>query len=48
LRTKEIDCDYAEAGGPFLMIVAGLRTPAGWKMASDVALPIPPPLAGQP
>jgi len=29
---------------PFLMIVIWVRTPAGWKMATDVALPIPPPL----
>lgn len=28
---------------PFLMIVTWVRTPAGWKMATDVALPIPPP-----
>jgi hypothetical protein len=27
---------------PFLMIVTWVRTPAGWKMAADVALPIPP------
>jgi hypothetical protein len=27
---------------PFLMIVIWLRTPSGWKMATDVALPIPP------
>jgi hypothetical protein len=27
---------------PFLMIVTWIRTPAGWKMATDVALPIPP------
>jgi hypothetical protein len=27
---------------PFLMIVTWLRTPSGWKMATDVALPIPP------
>jgi hypothetical protein len=32
---------------PFLMIVTWLRTPVGWKMASDVALPIPPPPASQ-
>jgi hypothetical protein len=29
---------------PFLMIVTWLRTPTGWKMATDVALPIPPTL----
>lgn len=28
---------------PFLMIVTWVRTADGWKMASDVALPIPPP-----
>jgi hypothetical protein len=28
---------------PFLMIVEWVRTPAGWRMATDVALPIPPP-----
>jgi hypothetical protein len=28
---------------PFLMIVTWVRTPDGWKMATDVALPIPPP-----
>jgi hypothetical protein len=27
---------------PFLMIVTWVRTSAGWKMATDVALPIPP------
>jgi hypothetical protein len=27
---------------PFLMIVNWVRTPSGWKMATDVALPIPP------
>jgi len=26
---------------PFLMIVTWVRTPEGWKMASDIALPIP-------
>jgi hypothetical protein len=25
------------------MIVTWVRTPDGWKMATDVALPIPPP-----
>jgi hypothetical protein len=29
---------------PFLMIVEWVRTPAGWRMATDIALPIPPPL----
>lgn len=27
---------------PFLMIVTWVRTPGGWKMATDVALPVPP------
>jgi hypothetical protein len=27
---------------PFLMIVNWIRTPSGWKMATDIALPIPP------
>jgi len=27
---------------PFLMILVWIRTPDGWKMATDVALPIPP------
>jgi hypothetical protein len=31
---------------PFLMIVNWVRTPAGWKMATDVALPVPPPPSG--
>jgi len=28
---------------PFLMIVTWLKVPAGWRMATDVALPVPPP-----
>ncbi len=28
---------------PFLMIATWVRTAAGWKMATDIALPIPPP-----
>jgi hypothetical protein len=28
---------------PFLMIVDWIRTQDGWKMATDIALPIPPP-----
>src|SRR5580704_15779733 len=28
---------------PFLMILAWVRTPEGWRMATDIALPIPPP-----
>jgi hypothetical protein len=31
---------------PFLMIVNWVRTSTGWKMATDIALPIPPPPAG--
>jgi hypothetical protein len=27
---------------PFLMIVTWIRTTAGWKMATDIAVPIPP------
>jgi len=27
---------------PFLMILDWVRTPIGWKMATDIALPIPP------
>jgi hypothetical protein len=27
---------------PFLMIVTWVRMPAGWKLATDIALPIPP------
>jgi hypothetical protein len=27
---------------PFLMIIDWIRTPAGWRMATDIALPIPP------
>lgn len=27
---------------PFLMILAWVRTPEGWRMATDIALPIPP------
>jgi hypothetical protein len=32
---------------PFLMIVDWVRTPRGWKMATDIALPIPPPPRAQ-
>lgn len=28
---------------PFLMIVDWVKTPQGWKMATDIAIPIPPP-----
>jgi hypothetical protein len=31
---------------PFLMIGTWVRTEDGWKMATDVALPIPPPPQG--
>ena len=27
---------------PFLMILEWVRTPDGWRMATDIALPIPP------
>ena len=27
---------------PFLMILEWIRTPAGWKLATDIAIPIPP------
>ena len=32
---------------PFLMILEWVRTPDGWRMATDVALPIPPVPAAQ-
>jgi hypothetical protein len=33
---------------PFLMILNWVRTPEGWRMATDIALPIPPvPAANQ-
>jgi hypothetical protein len=41
----EISVSYAGQTAtpkPFLMIVTWVRTPDGWKMATDVALPIPP------
>lgn len=28
---------------PFLMILDWIKTPGGWEMATDIALPIPPP-----
>jgi hypothetical protein len=31
---------------PFLMILDWVRTPAGWRMATDIALPVPPAPAG--
>ena len=27
---------------PFLMILTWIHTPVGWRMAADIALPIPP------
>jgi hypothetical protein len=33
---------------PFLMIVTWIRTTAGWKMATDIALPIPPAPTAEP
>lgn len=41
----DITVSYAgqtPAPKPFLMIVTWIRTSDGWKMAMDVALPIPP------
>jgi hypothetical protein len=32
---------------PFLMILEWVRTPEGWRMATDIALPIPPAPSGQ-
>jgi hypothetical protein len=32
---------------PFLMILEWIRTPEGWRMATDIALPIPPVPSGQ-
>jgi hypothetical protein len=40
-----ISVGYAGQTGtpkPFLMIVNWVRTPTGWKMAADIALPVPP------
>jgi hypothetical protein len=28
---------------PFLILMDWVKTPAGWKMASDIAIPVPPP-----
>ncbi len=28
---------------PFLILMDWVRTPEGWKMASDIAIPVPPP-----
>jgi hypothetical protein len=47
----EISVSYAGQTAtpkPFLMIVTWVRTPDGWKMATDVALPIPPAPASKP
>jgi hypothetical protein len=33
---------------PFLMILNWVRTPEGWRMATDIALPIPPAPAANP
>ncbi|WP_353062255.1 hypothetical protein RBB77_13195 [Tunturibacter psychrotolerans] len=30
---------------PFLILIDWVKTPAGWKMASDIAIPVPPPPA---
>jgi hypothetical protein len=48
LTYAPLDITVAYAGQtpvpkPFLMIVNWVRTPSGWKMASDIALPIPAP-----
>jgi hypothetical protein len=32
----------AKAGRPFIMVVEWVRTPAGWKVATDIPMPIPP------
>ena len=33
---------------PFLILIDWVKTSAGWKMASDIAIPVPlPPAAGQ-
>jgi hypothetical protein len=47
----DISVSYAgqtPAPKPFLMIVTWIRTSGGWKMATDVALPIPPAPASKP
>lgn len=28
---------------PFLILIDWVMAPAGWKMASDIAIPVPPP-----
>jgi hypothetical protein len=46
----DVSVSYAgqtPAPKPFLMIVTWIRTPEGWKMATDVALPIPPATANK-
>jgi hypothetical protein len=45
----KITVAYAGQSGapkPFLMILEWIRTPQGWRMATDIALPIPPAQAG--
>jgi hypothetical protein len=32
---------------PFLILIDWVKTPAGWKMASDIAIPVPPPPTAQ-
>ena len=46
----KISVAYAGQTGkpkPFLMIVDWVRVGSGWRMATDIALPIPPPPPGQ-
>jgi hypothetical protein len=31
---------------PFLILIDWVKTPSGWKMASDIAIPVPPPPSG--
>ncbi len=42
LRISVAYAGQTPAPKPFLMIVTWVRAAAGWKMATDVALPIPP------
>lgn len=45
-----ISVSYAgqvSAPKPFLMIVEWVKTPQGWRMATDIALPIPPAPSGK-
>ena len=32
----------AKNGRPFIMVIEWVRTPAGWKVATDIPMPIPP------